>query len=370
MGSAQQKEKMIASVNDSMGKGGNITDGEVTDSEVDQDYSINVHTANESQISKITSINRKLTMSDYGSRLDGIQGLQLHKAHTEVVSNNYRSARAGMPSKKKMILAESTPVKLAYESVYESDAAMAFPTGMDIQIKLRQAATTVHARKPSAETTKLDKIRDELLLFANRHIDLYDTYPVALVSKKVAGLEVRQINDPTKDDSIVTVAKAKIPGMTLDMYKEYKVDVAKHTPKLDSKQVMTKLDDHEGHMQTHTLIKMPMMMTNRSVFNLYHMYAKEDGSWIDVCSMQGTESAVESPAGVKLHGKNVFCVNHCDYRHIQPYDDGSSKGCYWTSVLCTDIGGSIPNYLKAQGAGEMARNAESLLHFVMTGKYS
>ena len=62
--------------------------------------------------------------------------------------------------------------------------------------------------------------------------------------------------------------------------------------------------------------------------------------------------------GNKVHGKNVFCVNHCDYRIIEPYDDGEESGCFWTSVLCTDIGGSIPATLKNQGAGEMAKNFE------------
>ena len=57
--------------------------------------------------------------------------------------------------------------------------------------------------------------------------------------------------------------------MTIEKYKQFKEEIVKHTPYLDKKLVMTRLDDVDGHIATHTLVKMPMMMTNRSVFNLY-----------------------------------------------------------------------------------------------------
>ena len=83
-------------------------------------------------------------------------------------------------------------------------------------------------------------------------------------------------------------------------------------------------------------------MTNRSVFNVCHIYDKEDGSHVDIRSVQGTEEAVASSEGKKLAGKNVHATNYIDYRHIEPYDGG----CNWTSVLCTNVGGSIPVYLQ------------------------
>ena len=178
-------------------------------------------------------------------------------------------------------------------------------------------------------------------------------------------MEVRQCFDPDVNESIVTIAKVKVPGLTIQNYKKFKDEIVKHTPKLDSKLVMTKLDDVDGHIVTHTLVKMPMFMTNRSVFNLYHQYEQADGSWVDLCSYQGTEDIIKSPIGQNLHGKNVFATNYCDYRLLVPYDGG----CYWTSLLCTDIGGSIPASLKNQGAGEMAKNAEGVVYCIMTGKY-
>ena len=215
------------------------------------------------------------------------------------------------------------------------------------------------------EQGPLDPIKEKLLLFVKKHLDAFDSYEVKYTSKLVEGMEVRQLIDPTVDDSIVSVTKCKVPGLTIEKYKAFKADIVRHTPKLDKKLVMTVLPDIEGHMVSHTHVKMPMMMTHRSVFNLYFQYEREDGSWVDLCSFHGTEPAVESEQGRKLHGSKVFAYNHCDYRLIEPYDGG----CYWTSILCTDIGGSIPNYLKQQGAGEMAKNAEGILHYINTGQY-
>ena len=98
---------------------------------------------------------------------------------------------------------------------------------------------------------------------------------------------------------------------------------------------------------TMTTIKMPMMMTNRTMFNINHPTDCEDGSYIALVSSKGTEAFVQSEAGKALLKKNVLAFTHINYRHIVPYEGG----CYWTSVDCTDIGGSIPNAMKKQGAG-------------------
>ena len=149
-----------------------------------------------------------------------------------------------------------------------------------------------------------------------RHLDAYDSYEVKYTSKLVEGMEVRQMIDPTVDDSIVSITKCKVPGLTIDKYKAFKSEIVKHTPKLDKKLSMTRLADVEGHIVTHTHVKMPMMLTDRSVFNLYFQYETDDGCWIDLCSKNGADPAIESAEGKKIHGKNVFANNHCDYRLI------------------------------------------------------
>lgn len=79
----------------------------------------------------------------------------------------------------------------------------------------------------------------------------------------------------------------------------------------------------------------------------------------------GSEQAIASAEGKKLAGKNVLGTNYIDYRILEPIDGGIK----WTSVLCTNVGGSIPVYLQNQGASEMAANFDNVIHFLLTGKY-
>ena len=71
---------------------------------------------------------------------------------------------------------------------------------------------------------------------------------------------------------MVTMTKANVDGLTIEKYKEFKADIVKHTPVLDSKLTMTKMEDVDGHITTHTHVKMPFPLTNRSIFNLYFQY--------------------------------------------------------------------------------------------------
>ena len=65
----------------------------------------------------------------------------------------------------------------------------------------------------------MEEIKDDLLLFVEKHLAAYETYDVKLNSKLVKGLEVRQFIDPTVNDSIVSITKCKVPGLTIEKYK-------------------------------------------------------------------------------------------------------------------------------------------------------
>ena len=215
--------------------------------------------------------------------------------------------------------------------------------------------------KPKAPLSAMDQKREKLLAFAQKHLDAYDGYSVALASKRVPGLEVRQYADPDVGGAMVSVTKGKIDGLTIEKYLAFLKDVIRHTPVLDAKRNMKKIDDIDGHEATHTLINMPAFLTNRSIFNVYHRYYQDDGSYVDLCSFVGTEEHVESAAGKKQAGRTVVALNHIDYRLLEPYDGG----CYWTSILCTDVRGSLPVSLQNAGAGEMARNSEGIIAYIL-----
>ena len=110
---------------------------------------------------------------------------------------------------------------------------------------------------------------------------------------------MRQYADPDVGGAMISITKGKIPGLTIEKYLTFLDDVLKHTPLLDAKRNMARMADIDDHCVTHTLINMPAFLTNRSVFNVYHRYHQDDGSYVDLCSYVGTEDLLESPAGKK-----------------------------------------------------------------------
>ena len=211
----------------------------------------------------------------------------------------------------------------------------------------------------------LGQIKSDLLLFAWRHLDAFEgCYKVVHKSTKVKGLEVRQYQDPEVGGSLVTIAKAEIPGFTIDVYKAFKADIVRYTTILDSTKTMTLMADMNNHIVSHTMIEMPTNVKNRSIFNVYHQYEQDDGSYIDVSSYKGTQKVYSSEEGKALSKDTVIATNHIDYTLIEPY----KGGCYWKSVLCVNLGNSLPENLQMQEARKMALHAESIIHFIMTGQ--
>ena len=105
-----------------------------------------------------------------------------------------------------------------------------------------------------------------------------------------------------------------------------------------------------------------MMMSNRSIFNCYYTTEHEDGSYSVIASSKGTEPFVATEDGKKLLGKNVLATNHLNYRLLVPYEEG----CTWTSIVSTDIAGSIPAIIKNKGASRVAPQAEGIIKFILT----
>jgi len=44
------------------------------------------------------------------------------------------------------------------------------------------------------------------------------------------------------------------------------------------------------------------------------------------------------------------------------------NGCEWSSVLCIDISGSIPDYLKKKGAASYIEGSEAAIYCVRHGR--
>ena len=129
-------------------------------------------------------------------------------------------------------------------------------------------------------------------------------------------------------------------------------------PKLDDKLSVTDLPDFKGYRSLIQHIKMPMIMTNRVIPQVYDTVECEDGSFEFYSSSDETEELVAAQA--KIIKKDVVANNIINYVKLTPIEGGLN----WTSVQALDIAGSIPDMLKKQGASKQAQQAMIMIKLV------
>ena len=107
-------------------------------------------------------------------------------------------------------------------------------------------------------------IRDELKAFAQSHIDNWESYAGKAFTSDDYGFhfESRQTE---YNGNILTVAKAHVPGLTTEMHRVYRNDLVNNVPKLDDKLSAVTIPDIDGHKALIQHIKMPMILSNRSL---------------------------------------------------------------------------------------------------------
>jgi hypothetical protein len=109
---------------------------------------------------------------------------------------------------------------------------------------------------------------------------------------------------------------------------------------------------------------MPMMMTNRSVVQVYYLIENcdENGSLIFIASSRATDDVVAAQS--KQIKKNVVANNIINYMKLTP----TETGCNVETVTCFDIAGSIPDALKRKGADKMKAGPMRMIHLIKTGE--
>ena len=150
--------------------------------------------------------------------------------------------------------------------------------------------------------------------------------------------------------------------MTFDDHQRYRKNLTKLTECVDDKVTMVAVPDFEGCLTFMQKIKMPMFMTNRIIPNVFYLREHGDEKLEFVNSSQGTDNLVRQQA--KLIGKDVVGNTIINYQLIKKVDGG----CTYQSVLCIDICGSIPDYLKRQGADLYVKGQETTVYTIAYGK--
>ena len=124
----------------------------------------------------------------------------------------------------------------------------------------------------------------------------------------------------------------------------------------------TRLEDSEGSKVYHLQMKMPMMISNRSIVTCF--YEHEDatsGFKIVVHSSQGNEDIVEKRR--TEIGKDVVANNLVTYMAAKPYDGGYELN----QVISLDIAGMIPGFIKTKVAKKLANVGLQIADYMMHG---
>ena len=205
-----------------------------------------------------------------------------------------------------------------------------------------------------------DQVREELIALAHHHIDRWDEYADREFRSNEFGFEFVS-HQTNYNNCTLTVSKASVPGLTLEKHKHFRENIVSLLPKMDDRLTIVPCPDHDGLKCFIQHIKMPVLMTNRSIPILYYSMVHEDGSLVFIGSSHSTDAVVANQASIIK--KNVVANNIINYTKLTPTADG----CDWVSVQCLDIAGSIPDALKKQGAERQAKNAMNLIKLIRDG---
>mmetsp|Transcript_42010 Transcript_42010/g.55349 ORF Transcript_42010/g.55349 Transcript_42010/m.55349 type:complete len:124 (-) Transcript_42010:130-501(-) len=110
-----------------------------------------------------------------------------------------------------------------------------------------------------------------------------------------------------------------------------------------------RLDDDEGCRVYHLKMKMPMMISNRSIITcFYEHYDAETDQRIVVHSSQGNEAVIADRQ--RDIGKDVIANSIVTYMAGTPYEGGFELN----QIISMDIAGMIPGFVKTKIAKRLA----------------
>ena len=119
---------------------------------------------------------------------------------------------------------------------------------------------------------------------------------------------------------------------------------------LNAKMTPEYLADDEGCRVAHMRMKMPVMISNRSIITCFYRFTKEDGTNVLMHSSRGNEALVTANAS-KI-GKDVVGNMHINYVSWKAYEGGIELAY----VGKMDPNGSIPDFIKNKFAARMTNN--------------
>ena len=155
--------------------------------------------------------------------------------------------------------------------------------------------------------------------------------------------------------------KYQADGLTEAQWETWRQDPSGMATQINNKMTRTVLPEDDGHKVVLMKMKMPMMITNRSIVSCFYEHQREDGWKVLLHSSQGNDHIVA--ANKSAIGKDVVADMVITYYAWRPYEGGLE---IW-HINKMNPAGSIPDFLKNKMAKRMANGVLNLVNFIKTG---
>lgn len=126
----------------------------------------------------------------------------------------------------------------------------------------------------------------------------------------------------TFDDNgaAITIVKFRCDGFTEEHWNSWKHDPIQVQLAMNDRLMATRLAEVADYKCYHLQMRMPMMISNRSILTCFYEHLTSEGYRVVLHSSQGNEDLVES----RRHhiGKDVVANNIITYMASKPYEGG------------------------------------------------
>ena len=122
------------------------------------------------------------------------------------------------------------------------------------------------------------------------------------------------------DGVACTLIRYRADGLDLNTWERWRQDPTAIAVETNEKLTREVLADDDGHKCVHLFMKMPMMISNRSIVSCFYECEREDGWKALFHSSKGNDHIVA--ARQPQIKKDVVANNHLTYFQWKPYDGG------------------------------------------------
>ena len=160
----------------------------------------------------------------------------------------------------------------------------------------------------------------------------------------------------------VTIIKYRCDGFTEEHWNRWKADSVGVQVAMNDRLSSTKLENDEGHRVYHLHMKMPLIISNRTIITTFYEHNDEATGFRNVFhSSQGNEVIIA--ARKDEIGSDVVANMLLTFMSSKPYEGGMEMN----QVIAMDVAGRIPGMIKNKIAKKLSNIGMQVSDYMMHG---